>query len=327
MIYPTFLKKGDLIGISAPSAGVGHKLDSFNTSVDTLKNEGYRILETEHVRVDDPRGGTAQQRGDELSSLFENPEIRAVFSAAGGDFLSEVLPYVRWNSLKKNPRWFAGASDPTSLLFTYTVKYDVATLYGFNAGSFDEQPLPEYLQNSLKILKGKHVVQRTSELYASKPSFADDYSGPDTQTKWKSNRNKIKISGRCIGGCVDVLKDLIGTPYEAVRSFNRRYKEDGTIWYFDNFCQSAECFYRTLLQMRYAGWFDFANGILIGRVLFPSSETGMSYDEAVNRALGDIPVVYDADIGHTVPSFTMINGALMNFTYRNGTGNISFRLI
>ena len=325
MIYPKFLKKGDLIGISAPSAGVGHKLDLYNTSLETLQKEGYRILETEHVRIDDPRGGTAEERGEELSSLFENPEVNAVFCAAGGDFLSEILPYVRWKSLRRHPVWLAGASDPTSLLFTYTVKYDVATFYGFNAGSFDEQPLPDHLKNALKLIKGRKVVQKTSEMFASKPGFADDYAGFDTPTEWKSNRKKINASGRCIGGCIDVLKDLIGTPYECVSSFVRRYHDDQMIWYFDNFSMSAECFYRTLLQMRYAGWFDSTGAVIVGRVLFPSSETGMSYEEAIERALPDIPVIFDADVGHTNPSFTMINGALMDLSYRNGKGRITFR--
>ena len=326
MYYPSFLKKGDLIGISAPSAGVGHKLDLYEQSLSCLKEEGWQIRETEHVRVDDPRGGSAEERGHEFSSLFSDPDVDAVFCAAGGDFLSEILPYVNWSAIKKHPVWVAGASDPTSLLFTITAKYDIATLYGFNAGSFDENPLPDHLKTALKLLKGKPVIQRTSRLYSSKPSFAEDYAGLDTPTEWKSSRKTIRVSGRCIGGCIDVLKDLIGTPYETAKAFSKRYKEDGLIWYFDNFSLSAEVFYRTLLQMRYAGWFDHTNAVLIGRVLFSSSETGMSYEEAITRALGDIPVIYDADIGHTNPSFTMINGAILDLAYRSGKGSVSFRL-
>jgi muramoyltetrapeptide carboxypeptidase LdcA involved in peptidoglycan recycling len=52
----------------------------------------------------------------------------------------------------------------------------------------------------------------------------------------------------------------------------------------------------------------------------------MSYEEAINRALPDIPVIYDADIGHTVPSFTLINGAIATLQYRNGKGTIRFTL-
>ena len=326
MYYPQFPQKGDLLGIAAPSAGVGHKLESFEQSIDMLHANGYRTLETEHVRVNDSRGGSAKERGQELTSLFLNPEVKAVLSAAGGDFLFETLPYIDWNAIKKHPKWMAGASDPTSILFTLTVRYDIATIYGFNAGSFDETPLPSYLKASLNILKGKLPVQRTSKLHSSKPSFADDYAGPDTPTVWEANVPSVETSGRCIGGCIDVLKDFIGTPYDTVSSFIRRYKEDGLIWYFDNFSMSAENFYRTLLQMKYAGWFKTTNAVLVGRVLFPSSETGMSYEEALQRALLDLPVIYNADIGHTVPSFTMINGAMMELKYRKGKGSVQFNL-
>jgi muramoyltetrapeptide carboxypeptidase LdcA involved in peptidoglycan recycling len=326
MIYPEFLKKNDLIGISAPSMGVGHKLETFDLSLERLRSEGYQIIETEHVRVDNPRGGTARQRGVEFSSLFANPEVNCVISAAGGDFLFEILPYVDWHIMKKNPKWLCGASDPTSLLFTYTVRYDIATMYGFNAGSFSEDPIPENVQNSLKFLKGKLPVQKTSTMYASKPGFADDYEGPDTPTEWKSNQKTVSLSGRCIGGCIDVFKDLIGTEYDTVKKFIRKYKDDGFIWYFDNFSMCAESFYRTLLQMKYAGWLDDAKAILVGRVLFPSSETGMSYEEALQLAFPDLPVIYEMDIGHTEPSFTMINGAIANVSYRNGKGKVSFEL-
>ena len=326
MIYPEFPQKNDVLGICAPSSGVGHKLDEFDASLSALREKGYRLKETAHVRVEDTRGGTAQQRGEELTSLFLDPEVKAVLSAAGGDFLFEILPFVNWNAVRKHPKWIAGASDPTSVLFTITTKYDIATLYGFNAGSFDEVPLPGYLRDALKILSGKPAVQHSSRIHASKPSFAEDYAGPDTPTEWKSNRSSLQITGRCIGGCMDVLKDLIGTRYDSVKAFIRRYQKDGFIWYFDNFSMTAENFYRTLLQMRYAGWFESANAVIIGRVLFPSSETGMTYEEATERALGDLPYILEADVGHTVPSFTMINGAIAELNYKSGKGKISFVL-
>ena len=129
-----------------------------------------------------------------------------------------------------------------------------------------------------------------------------------------------------LGGCIDVLKYMIGTKYETIRSFVSKYKEDGFIWYFDNFSLSAEVFYRTLVQMGYAGWFKDTKAVLVGRVLFESSETGMTYEEAIRRALPEIPVLYQADIGHTIPNMTMINGARMNVKYKNHKARISFEL-
>ena len=85
MKYPEFLRKGDLIGVCAPSAGVGRKLESFDRSLGTLRAEGYRIRETASVRLDSDRGGNAQTRGDELNELFADPEVKMVMAASGAE--------------------------------------------------------------------------------------------------------------------------------------------------------------------------------------------------------------------------------------------------
>ena len=38
MIYPKFLKKGDLIGITAPSQGIKHKEESFDRVILLIRN-------------------------------------------------------------------------------------------------------------------------------------------------------------------------------------------------------------------------------------------------------------------------------------------------
>ncbi|MCI6699264.1 MAG: LD-carboxypeptidase [Lachnospiraceae bacterium] len=384
MKYPEFLRKGDLIGVCAPSAGVGRKLESFDRSLGTLRAEGYRIRETASVRLDSDRGGNAQTRGDELNELFADPEVKMVMAASGGDFLDEMLPYADFEQMKRNPKWLMGASDPTGLLFPYTTICDVATLYGCNAGSYDlpdsagmqctpgsdgcqlqdDQPAPgnsrtgqddrqprairtehqtgladesRYLRDNLRFLKGENPVQETSEKHLGCAPFLAERIQFDTPTVWKSNTGAIHTTGRCIGGCIDVLKDLIGTPYDGASLFVDRYGEkDGIIWYFDNFALSAEMLYRTFLQMKYAGWFRFTKAVLLGRTLFEKSESGMTYDEAVERAFGgagqkempgppQIPVIWEADIGHTIPHMTMINGAILRLDYEGGRGTLVYQ--
>ena len=63
MIYPSFLKPSDTIGICAPSAGVGDKLESYDASLAVLKQQGYRIKETASVRNADQRSADAKTRG------------------------------------------------------------------------------------------------------------------------------------------------------------------------------------------------------------------------------------------------------------------------
>lgn len=326
MIYPEFLKKGDTIGISAPSAGVGRKLEDFDRSLAVLRKKGWQIRETASVRLNDMRGGDAKTRGEELTSLFKDEDITLIMAAAGGDFLNEMLDDVNWNVLKKNPKWLMGASDPTGLLFPYTTLYDVATIYGCNAGSYDIEPLPKFLKNNLQIISGNLITQKSFSRYMKTPGFLAEKVEFDTPVRWKSTAGDLHVSGRCIGGCIDVLKDLIGTKFDGAKKFVKRYSDEGIIWYFDNFSQSAEVFYRTLVQMRYAGWFEHTKAVIVGRVLFESSETGMTYEEAITRAFTDIPVLYNADVGHTIPSMTMINGALLDLSFENRKAELNFIL-
>ncbi|MBQ9823864.1 MAG: LD-carboxypeptidase [Solobacterium sp.] len=326
MIYPEFLNKGDTIGVSAPSAGVGRKLEDFDRSLAVLKKKGWQIKETPSVRLNDMRGGGAETRGKELTSLFADDSVKMVMAAAGGDFLNEMLEYVDWKVLKKHPKWLMGASDPTGLLFPYTTLYDVASLYGANAGAYDIEPLPKFLKTNLEIISGNIPVQKSYTKWMKTPGFLAEKVEFDTPVRWKSTAGDIEVSGRCIGGCIDVLKDLIGTRFDGAKKCVKKYKDEGIIWYFDNFSMSAEVFYRTLVQMRYAGWFEGTKAVIVGRVLFESSETGMSYEDAVHLAFPQIPVLYHADVGHTIPCMTMINGAVLNLKFTGRKAELEFLL-
>ena len=132
MIYPTILQKGDTIGIAAPSAGVGEKLEDFDKSLNILHEEGFKTKETKSVRTPLTRSADAKTRGEELTSLFTDEEVNMVMAAAGGDFLNEMIPYADFETMKQHPKWMMGASDPTGVLYPYTTVYDVATMYGIS---------------------------------------------------------------------------------------------------------------------------------------------------------------------------------------------------
>lgn len=326
MIYPEFLKPGDTIGICAPSAGVGRKLESFDRSLAVLKENGWKIRETASVRINNVRSASPAERAAELKELFADPDIDFAACAAGGDFLYEILSYVDWEFIAAHPKWLMGMSDPTSLLFTLTAKYDLGTVYGMNAGSFDTEPFHPYMQCCLDLISGKNTVQHSYDLISSNEPFSDEPEHFDRPSRWESTAGDITVEGRCIGGCADVLKDLIGTEYDGMKSFSERYAAEGIILFLDNFALSAETFYLTLLQMRYAGWLKHVKTVVLGRTLLPSSGTGMTYEEALQRALPDIPALFNADFGHTKPCMTLINGAYAYLSCLNGKAELSFAL-
>ena len=321
MFYPKFIKNHDCIGICAPSKGVGSKLNAFDVSMKRLE-ESFRVKETSSVRVNNVRSNTAIKRAEEFNSLFRDDSVDMVMCASGGDFLFEVLPYIDWKFVCEHPKWFMGYSDPTSILYTLTTKYDIATLYGMNGGSFDMEH--EYVDIALDMIQGDLMDQIAYEKYQSTDNFLIDNPVYDLDTDWKTNQ-EIHVSGRCIGGCLEVIKDIMGTEYDGTSDFIERYKEDGFIWYFDNFAMNPDDMYRTLLQMKYAGYFKYTKAVMVGRVCF-EGKGKMTYLEALDLALGDIPYVMDADIGHIIPRFTLINGAMMTLDTYGNKGKISFEL-
>lgn len=111
MLYPNFLRKNQTIGITAPSAGVGYKLLSYEKSLKTLQKEGYNIVETESVRNNEIVSTTEEKRAQEFDELVKNKDINMIICATGGDFLLEILPYINLSNIKENPKWIMGYSD------------------------------------------------------------------------------------------------------------------------------------------------------------------------------------------------------------------------
>ena len=65
---------------------------------------------------------------------------------------------------------------------------------------------------------------------------------------------------------------------------------------------------------------------MIGRVCFPSSQMDLTYRDMIQKALPDLPLVLEADVGHVPPRMTMINGALATLEAKDGKGTLTMRL-
>lgn len=323
MKYPRFLQKGaSTIGICAPSQGVAHKIASFDFSLETLKNYGFKIIETKSVRNPGEVSAPAFVRANEFEQLIQDPSVDFIMCATGGDFLIEMLEYVNFDLLNDKIKFVMGASDPTSLLYIITTKLDISTIYGFNAGSFDQTNLHQCLKNNLEIIQGNLIEQTSFDLYESDRNKRIEHFALDKKVCWLSNKDKIKVSGRLIGGCLDVLRELIGTKFDYTKDFVTRYQEDGIIWYFDIFALSSEDVYRALIQMKYSGWFDHVKAIIVGRIMFRSTNTSIDYEQAFLRNFKNIPLIFESDIGHVMPAFTLINGSYATINYQPGYKSI-----
>lgn len=242
MKYPEKLKKGDTIGICAPSDGISDelKIDKLNLAIENLKILGYKVIETRSVRNSiQGRSANAKIRAKEFMELMENPEVKLIIFAGGGDFLMEMLDELDFEKLKKlPPKWIQGFSDITNLGFLFNTILEVPSVYCENIKDYAMKPLYRNLTDALELISGKEVVQSSFEKYEKEElpnKEPQDCYNLTQKVEWKNlnGEEEIVMRGRSIGGCFDVVECLIGTKYDHVKEYIEKYKEDGIIWFLE----------------------------------------------------------------------------------------------
>jgi muramoyltetrapeptide carboxypeptidase LdcA involved in peptidoglycan recycling len=192
------------------------------------------------------------------------------------------------------------------------------------------------LTDNLKVLEGQDIVQHSFSEYEN--GFKKRITGYEEFSLEKevecinlypdgvAKDRELIIKGRALGGCLDVILNLIGTRFDKTRDFIKRYREDKILWFLESFDLGSEALIRGLWQLKEAGWFEHASGFIFGRPAMFHTDTDTTYEEAVRSVLEELhlPIILEADIGHKPPQLTMINGAIAEVRSYGGKGSIIF---
>ncbi|MTB88095.1 LD-carboxypeptidase [Aeromicrobium senzhongii] len=332
--FPAPLQRGDRIGVTSPSAGVaGPGADRIDFSVDWLREAGYDVVVGDMMDGTAITSGPAALRARELTAMLCDPDIRCVIPPWGGETAIDLVDLLDWNALADaEPTWLVGYSDLSTLLLPLTTRLGWATIHGDNLAD-TPYDVPDALMSwrDLAAGPGPHR-QHDSGLVADWWRFEEDARA----TRWKRvgdgrwtvhGADVVDVTGRLIGGCVETMANLAGTPYGDVAAFGREHAADGLIVYLEAAGDVAATICRNLHGLRLAGWFEHAKAILIGRTNAPDSD-GFTQRDAVIDALGrlDLPIVFDLEIGHVPPHLPLVNGALATVTVDEDTREIVQRL-
>ena len=319
MRYPRPLRPGDRIGVTAPSSGIrpSHR-PRLDAAVRSLADRGYDVVLGSCLGADGVVSAPKEQRAAELSAMLADPSIRAVVPPWGGELAIDLLDQLDWNLLSSaDPTWLVGFSDLTTLMVPITLELGWATLHGSNLMDTPYLP-PEGLLHWTALASGPGpFVQRSPGRYRS--TGWDDYVARphvyqltlDSPGSWRVLGDPaVDVTGRLIGGCLETLGPVAATPYGDVQSFGRSVPE-GLIVYLEACEDGAYTIARTLHSLRYAGWFENARAVLIGRTSAPDA-ADLTQTGAVVDALGDldIPIVLDVECGHVAPFLPLVNGAV-----------------
>ncbi|MDQ0271425.1 S66 family peptidase [Cytobacillus purgationiresistens] len=340
--YPSPLQKGDRIAVSAISSGVEKSLHILlEKAKENVESQGYKVgLNDTDWNERKARSASKEVRAEEFMSLLSNPTVNTIIPPWGGEFSMEVLPRLDWEKIKElPPTWILGYSDISTICFVYTTATGNASAHGTN---FIELSAPRWDELSgkwmdvLSTSAGERVSQYSSSQYQSSWQKTFAYPGTgfyfDQKTVWKnlSGRNEERFSGRLVGGIMNTLQVIIGTPFDHVEEYIASYTiNEGTIWFLESVEMSSAEIYRSLWQMKNNGWFKNTTGILLGRASGYTQAKDFMLEDALREIFAEegIQVFYDVDIGHMPPQNILVNGAYAEVSFNNGSGKIDMHFI
>lgn len=336
MKYPKFITNNSCIGIICPSGGAHKetKINKYKNGIKRFENMGFKLKLSKYLFKNEMgRSSSIENRSNEFNNMLKDKDVDLVLCATGGDFLVEILPYIDFGLISDNLKYVCGFSDPTGLLFPLTTKYDVSTIYGQNFSPFGMKDLHKSQEDFLDIVMGKKLEEEGYDLYENEHreeiTGLENYNLTEKVEYREINNKDVCVSGRIIGGCMDIIAELAGTKYDGMTEFNEKYKDDGIIWYFDNCEQNCEEVIRQLWKFNELGYFKYTKAVIFGRFGLESSNYG--YDtlsclkDSILSKMG-IPVIYGADVSHKSPCLTIINGSVANINLSKGKFHIKFEL-
>lgn len=335
LVKPPRLHHGDTIGVfsaSSPLAGLTpHRVER---GIRELERLGFRVVVAKNaLNVTGYTAGSPEDRATDIHELIGDRTVKALFSFIGGFSTNQILPFLDFDLIRRNPKIFLGYSDTTVLHFALQTGAGLVSFYGPAVlTQFAENPgLPAYTETMLgKALMGDHPIGATSPSEEWTDEILDwrerkDLERPRTMKVnpgWIWLREGV-AEGPLTGGCLSSMMHLRGTAYWPDMSGRILFWElanntgDLTVGEPPHHIDSH------LTDLELSGVFGQVVGMIVGRPF--------GYSETQSRHLQEIilertknyrfPILFGVDIGHTDPMMTIplgvharINSRLSEFT-------------
>jgi muramoyltetrapeptide carboxypeptidase len=189
---PPRLRRGDLIGVISPAAAV--QAETLRRGCEELERLGFSVRVGPHA-LDRHRflAGTDRDRADELTAMFHDPAVRAIFCSRAGYGSGRLLPLLDFSALARTPKIFLGFSDVTLLLNAFVQRCGLVCFHGpVVAGEFATGFSAHSLSHLLGLLTTGTGAERLTFPTVIRDGVAE---------------------GRLLGGCLSLLVTTLGTPF------------------------------------------------------------------------------------------------------------------
>lgn len=314
-ILPPKLDRSKKIGVIAPADPVrGACFDGvIQRGYKYLSDRGFTVEEGESVKILTRKhiAGPISLRINDIHNFVKREDIGCIMAFWGGFNSNQLLDYLDYDLIKKNPKIFIGYSDVTALTTAITTKTGLITFSGPGVISFAK---PEPFDYTWEYFEKMCVNPNDKVVVKSSLNYADDlyFLREDKDHRIKKENegikvfNKGKARGEIIAGNLQTLLVLNDTKYLPDMNGKILFVEEdetSTPAHIDRF----------LCQCKQLGWFQKIAGLVFGRFTEQSQFSREDpFEDLLKEYLSDVsfPILYNADFGHSDPMITIPNGGI-----------------
>lgn len=309
-IYPAKLKVGDEIRIVAPSRSLPFiSKENLELANQRLAEMGLKLSFGKNVEeIDEFDSSSVASRVEDLHEAFLDAHIKAIFVVIGGYNCNQLLKYLDWNLIRKNPKIFCGYSDTTALLNAIYAKSGLITYHGPQYVSFAQ---PEYFDYTLEYFKTCLFSDKPYDILPSK-DWSDDHWWKNEKINQITNPgwliiNEGEASGVIFGGNLDTFNLLQGTEYFPDLKNSILFIEDDAR-------TTPAIFDRDLQSLLHLPEFKKVKGLVLGRFQKASEMSNEKLIKIIKtkKELAEMPIIANVDFGHTDPKITFPIGGFVD---------------
>ncbi len=299
-IFPNKLKIGDEVRVIAPAKSLAiiskETREIANKRIEEL---GLKISFGKHVdEMDDFSSSSIESRIEDLHEAFSDKNVKAVFTGIGGFNSNQLLKYIDWDLIKKNPKIICGFSDITALNNSIFAKTGLVTYSAPQYSTFGQKLYFDYTLDYFEkcLFKNDPFEVKPSESWSDDKWYKDQDNRKLIPNEGWLVINNGNAEGTILGANLCTFNLFQGTEYMPSLNNSILFLED------DETSKSFD-FDRNLQSLIHLPDFSGVRGIVIGRFQKESGITNGLLTQIIKtkRELNNIPVLANIDFGHTSP--------------------------